>query len=203
MSAIIETKILQDNFEKIGNQIAYILSRESERQFDLGAIGRKIVVRQDKYSPYEDEKIRNFISIALNNISFNYSIGNLRDNFHSTATFDIYCYGSSPSTTFERQDSLAAEECSTTTRIARNILMAAHYYKLGMENIVIKKELKSITRLEPQNENTSTRFYVCNLISIEVEFYETSPQHEICIMQVASASMLDKNGNQIAKVTRG
>jgi len=99
---------------------------------------------------------------------------------HADAVFSIDCYGygktAATETGQDPGDAKALSEAHRAARLARRILMAAHYAHLGLRGTVGDRFADSIERFPAELEKRFVQHVRAYRLTLAVSFDETSPQ---------------------------
>ncbi|MDZ7922697.1 MAG: hypothetical protein U5M23_01270 [Marinagarivorans sp.] len=135
-------------------------------------------VFQDRANVWEnfDPETAPIINVWWDQSSFDQTRGDTVDRQCASATFNIDCYGYGVATGNEHGDKLAADSVHRALRLARNILMSAHYTYLGMRGIVWRRWVESVQTFQPAQDNGNVMQVIAGRIQLRVEFNEFSPQ---------------------------
>jgi hypothetical protein len=187
----------KDNIEKIRDQIAAILKNELVNQKELAeragladVADYDVSVYLEKGRPWElteNEQSNNpfpLINILLSEskpMSSNKQVSAV----DYTAKFIIDCYGCGNFEINDAQEMVFSDDSAAnirawkTGRLARNILMSAFYYYLGLRGIVKKTYITEIKTGTPDNlPESAVAVTVCR-ITFAVDFTEKAPQAEV------------------------
>lgn len=199
MAAKIDTLIAKtDNFELVRDEIAAILTLESENQQTLAlAAGederlwklRVFVERSNPWSEFQDEHEQidaaPVVNVWFDDSTIDLKRSNLVERQGTDGTFnvDVYGYGISEETldyegelTHIPGDERAAREAHRAARLVRNILMAGAYTYLGMRGVVGRRWFQSIKSFQlPLDDRAAQRVKGVRL-ALRVDFNEFSPQ---------------------------
>lgn len=197
MPSLIDTLIdKQDNSEIIRDQIAAIIAVESANQVALATAfpkpnpdDWKLRVFIEAANPWE--QFRNFdpdvtddsplVNVWFDNANFDKSKSDTFERQKADGAFNIDVYGVAVSsddggTGHNPGDREASFEVQRGARLVRNILMAAHYNRLGMDGIVWDRWPGSITVFQPEIEDVPIQHVIAARLVLEVGYNEFSPQ---------------------------
>jgi hypothetical protein len=197
MPALIETLIDKvDGFEVVRDQIAAILAIETASQQALAHNANprkdprpwKLRVFLERAGPWDlfDFKSEQAdhspaVNVFYESDQFDEKAGNAFERQKVSGTFNIDCYGCGVSTETEAGhepgDLVAAREAHRALRLARNILMSAHYIHLGLRPLVSHRWLQSRTVFQPPQEDNAAQRIVGARLALRVDFTEFAPQH--------------------------
>ncbi|MDR1389189.1 MAG: hypothetical protein LBJ31_04360 [Treponema sp.] len=187
----------KDNIEKVRDQIAAILKSELVNQKQLAeeaaladAADYDVSVYLERGRPWElteNEQSKNPFPL-INVLLFESKPtagGKQMTAVGYTAKFNIDCYGCGNSDIdgegemTNGDDSAANIRAWKTGRLARNILMSAFYYYLGLRGIVKKTYITEIKTGTPDNlPESAAAITVCRIV-FAVDFMEKAPQAEV------------------------
>jgi len=197
-----------DTVELVRDQIAAILAAEVASQKVLAAAAdpakdprlwdlRVFVDRANPWADYidaESGELRDalpVVNVSLDSVRFDKGRGSVVDKQGGAATFnvDVYGYGVSSANVSGHLagDARAKAESLRASRLVRNILMAAEYTYLGMQGLVGRRWIESITLFDIEAEGRTVAHVSAARISIEVELLETSPQVQGVALELISA----------------
>lgn len=187
----------QDNFEIIRDQIAAILTTETDSQQALAKAANKKNPKLWKLRVFTEranaiEEWRDIgptktidespiVNVWYDNGSFPMNKGNVVERQAHDAVYNIDCYGAgfsgdNPGGGHFLGDKEAALEAQRAIRLVRNILMAADYTYLGLRGTVWRRWPQSITVFQPQIDGRPVSHVVGARIALRVEFNELAPQ---------------------------
>lgn len=187
MPALISTLLATpDNFEVVRDQIAAILALELAHQSELGG-GPSPRVFIERSSPWGNlvespEDLRAIINVWFDSTTYEGSASNIVGRQRADATFNIDCYGFGSSGEaglgHEPGDLVAALGCQRTLRLARLILMSAHYTYLGLRGLVWKRWPQTLGVFQPAIDARVAHHVVAGRLALSVQFNEFSPENE-------------------------
>lgn len=199
MAAKIDTLIDKfDNFELVRDEIAAILTLESENQQALALAAsederlwklRVFLERANPWSEFQDAHDQldatPIVNVWFDESTVDLKRSNLVERQGTDATFnvDVYGYGVSEETldyegelTHIPGDERAARDVHRAVRLVRNIMMAGAYTYLGMRGVVGRRYFQSIKSFQPQIDNRAVQHVQAARLALRVEFNEFSPQ---------------------------
>jgi hypothetical protein len=176
-----------DNVEVVRNQIAAILTVELAHQAVLSGLAqpRVFVERTDPWGEFLEAKVgaQPIINVWFDTATYDGSASNIVERQKCEGTFNIDCYGyavsvddGQPTGGHSPGDQAAALECQRAVRMARNILMSAHYTYLGLRGLVWKRWPLSLSMFQPQSATLAVQRIVAGRLAFQVQFNEFSPQ---------------------------
>jgi hypothetical protein len=209
-----------DSFETLRDEIAAILAVESAQQQALAlAAGenpllwtlRVYTERSAPWAAFPDvgESVPVYETTPVVNVcwdSSNYerSGSNVFENQKTVGTFNIDCYGYGVAidegTSQTVADQAAAIEAQRAFRLVRNILLAAHWHKLGQPSFVWERWPTSAHSFQPQRDNVQTPNVHGIRLALEVTFNEFSPQYEPEELELVS-TQVKRDGDGMILVT--
>lgn len=179
-----------DNFEVIRDQLAAILTVELANQAVLTGLEqpRVFVERSDPWGEFIDapeaepsEPPAPIINVWFENSTTDGASSNIVERQKIDAIYNVDCYAAAVSAETVSghiaADRLAAFRAQATVRLARQILMSAHYTYLAMRGVVWKRWAQSVTMFQPQIDNKQAQRVVAGRLSMLVQFSEFSPQN--------------------------
>lgn len=185
-----------DNFEAIRDQIAAILVVELANQKVLTGTEppRVFVERSNPWGEFLDVPEEEptapvtpptpIINVSFESATFDGAASNIVQRQKVDGIFNIDCYACAVSADDGEiagghiaADRLAAFRAHATVRLARQILMSAHYTYLAMRGVVWKRWTQSLTMFQPQQDNRQAQRVVAGRLSLLVQFNEFSPQN--------------------------
>jgi hypothetical protein len=179
-----------DNFEVIRDQLAAILVVELANQAVLSGLEqpRVFVERSDPWGEFLDAPEAEpsappapIINVWFETSTTDGAASNIVERQKVDAIYNIDCYAAAVSSeTVDGHiaaDRLAAFRAQATVRLARQILMSAHYTYLAMRGVVWKRWAQSVTMFQPQIDNRQAQRVVAGRLSLLVQFSEFSPQN--------------------------
>lgn len=174
----------QDNLENIRDQIAAILKVELANQAVLTeqAQPRVFLERSNPWGVFLEGASSELpvINVWFDTLSYEGTASNIVERQRAEATYNIDCYGYGASVESAAGhtpgDQTAALECQRAIRLARRILMSAHYTYLGMRGTVWKRWPQSITVFQPEIDSRAVQNVVAGRLTLSVQFNEFSPQ---------------------------
>lgn len=185
---ILELIDKQDNVEIVRDQIAAILAVELANQAVLSGVTDKPRVFVERSNPWGEFiegalTAQPIINVWFDTASYDGRASNIVERQKCEATFNIDCYGyaasvddGNPVGGHSSGDQAAALECQRAARLARNILMSAHYTYLGLRGVVWKRWPLSLSMFQPHSDNRSAQRIVGGRLALQVSFNEFSPQ---------------------------
>jgi hypothetical protein len=191
MPALINTILnTPDNFEVIRDQLAAILVVELANQQVLSGLEqpRVFVERSDPWGEFLDAPEAEpstppapIIHVWFETSTADGASSNIVERQKVDAIYNIDCYAAAVSAETDgghiAADRLAAFRAQATSRLARQILMSAHYTYLAMRGVVWKRWVQSLTMFQPQIDNKQAQRVVAGRLSMLVQFSEFSPQN--------------------------
>jgi hypothetical protein len=199
MPALLELIDKRDNVEIIRDQIAAILKVELTNQEVLApaqAQPRVFVERSNPWGEFIDAPAasQSIINVWHDSSNFDASASNIVERQKCAATYNIDCYGYAASSAdgagHTPGDQAAAFECQRAVRMARNILMSAHYTYLGLRGLVWKRWPQTISMFQPQLDNRAAQRVVGGRLAFQVSFNEFSPQVTGELLELVSTEVL-------------
>lgn len=203
----------QDTAEIVRDQVAAILALESASQQALaGAAGKdpelwKLRVYQERSNPWENlpsktEDRSPVVNVWWDASTFDMGASNIVERQKSSATINVDCYGygrsaNDPAGGHVAGDQNAAETAQRAVRLVRNILMAGVYTYLGLQGVVWRRWVDSITIFQPQQDNQNVQQIVGARVSFRVDFNEYSPQVEPVTLELLSVVVKRTEDDQI------
>lgn len=188
----------QDNVEIVRDQIAAILKIELANQAVLTGQPqpRVFLERSNPWGMFLEGSSSEppIINVWLDTLSYDGAASNIVERQKAEATFNIDAYGygvSVPNDTgHDPGDQRAALECHRAIRLARRILMSAHYTYLGLRGTVWKRWPQTITAFQPQIDNRAVQGVVAGRLALVVSFNEFSPQVTGELLETLSVEVL-------------
>jgi hypothetical protein len=198
----------QDNAEILRDEIAAIIAVESAQQEVLAQAAGKDpklwrlrvyteraapwAVFQDSPDPATDE-VAPVVNVWFDAANYERSSSNTFHVQKTVGTFHIDCYGYGVAidegTSHQPGDELAALEAQRAFRLVRNILMAAHWHKLGQPSFVWDRWPASAQVFQPQRDNAQAQHVQAIRLALEVTFNELSPQHDPVELELISTQV--------------
>ena len=197
-----------DNIEIIRDQICGILALECANQFELATKANdprkddyNISVYLENTEPWailseDDKSTFPLVNVCLQDVTRDSgSDSSCRFGRRATFNIDVYNTGSFDGllTDSKRQGRLAVIKCWKTARIIRNILEAANYTYLGLQGVVLNRQIESIATGMPNVADTSVNVCVCRIV-LSVRFTEKSPQVSGPIIEPIDITITDDSG---------
>jgi len=179
----------QDNVEVVRDQIAAILKVELAHQVALAPLVGQPRVFLERSNPWGEfleaqPEQQPIINVWFDTATYDGSASNIVERQKCEATYNIDCYGyavsvddGQPTGGHSPGDQEAAFECQRAARMARNILMSAHYTYLGLRGLVWKRWPQSLSMFQPQSGNLAVQRIVGGRLAFQVAFNEFSPQY--------------------------
>jgi len=122
------------------------------------------------------------VSVAFQREDFDRAKSDTFEKFHADARFAVDCYGYGKTTATvagqDPGDAKALSEGLRAARLARRILMAAHYTRLGLTGTVGARFVESVDRFPAELEERFVQHVRAYRLLLAVSFSETSPQVE-------------------------
>lgn len=188
-----------DNFELIRDQIALILSANSENQMTLATNAGldpepyRLNVFLERTNPWRyfdvDEQSTEpgdyapLINVSFDSFENDPSSSDGTDQQTNTAIFYIDCFGTGlsekKSTGFTSGDKASILEAQRAVKLVRNILMAATNRYLGMQGIVALREVTEVVKVSLAVKGTETvpiDHVSVYRLGLKVRYVEQSPQ---------------------------
>jgi hypothetical protein len=209
----------RDSFEILRDEIAAILAVESARQQVLAAQAGKdpklwklrvYTERSAPWSVFQDapnpatDDVSPVINVWFDSANYERSGSNTFERQKTVGTFHIDCYGYGVAidqgTSHAPGDEYAALEAQRAFRLVRNILMAAHWEKLGQKTFVWDRWPASVQAFQPQRDNANTPHVQALRFALEVTFNEFAPQHEPVELELIS-TQVSRAGDGMILVT--
>lgn len=196
MAALIEELIEgQDTFELIRDQIAAILTLESEGQQALATLanedprGWKLRVFLERMNPWaefiDDPKQADatpVVNVTWEQLTPDMAASSVVSGSKCVGVYNVDCYGYGISADVQDGghipgDQAAGIEAARVVRLVRRILLSGHYTYLGLpRKTVWRRWLQSVTALNPPIGERAVQHVVCARMTFAVDFAETSPQ---------------------------
>jgi hypothetical protein len=173
-----------DNVEIVRDQIAAILKVELANQALLSSTPA-LRVFSERSNPWgmfidADQGTTPILNVWFDSASYDGSASNIVERQKADATYNIDCYACGTSvetlTGHSPGDEIAVRESQRAARLARNILMSAHYVYLGLRGLVWKRWPQTLTSFQPQSENRQAQRISATRLALQVQFNEFSPQ---------------------------
>lgn len=187
MPALISTLLATpDNFEVVRDQIAAILKLELAHQTELGGTPEPRVF-VERSSPWGNlvespKSVLPIINVWFDSTTYEGSASNIVSRQRADATFNVDCYGFGVSAEtepgHEPGDLVAALACQRTLRLARLILMSAHYTYLGLRGLVWRRWPQTLGVFQPPIDARAAHHVVAGRLALAVQFNEFSPEVE-------------------------
>ena len=203
----------QDRFEQVRDQIAAILKLETDSQQALAtAAGKdpdqwKLNVYSERSNPwdqYQDHEPVDqapIVNVWVDNMSFDKSKSDRFSRQHTTALFNIDCYGYGVSSAdgqgHKAGDEQANLEVQRAVKLVRNIIMAADYMLLEMQGEVSGRWINSISMYQPEQNNNASGKVSAARLTLEVEFNEFAPQMDEATIEYLSTQVCRQNDGKI------
>lgn len=177
----------RDNVQIVRDQIAAILKVELANQLVLGLpppVPRVFIERSRPWGALVEtpERLAPIINVWFDTASFEGRASNIVERQRADATFNVDCYAFAGSTeTVEGHtpsDEAAALACQDTLRLVRQILMSAHYTYLGMQGVVGKRWIQTLSMMAPPIEQRAKFQVIAGRLALLVWLNEFSPQVE-------------------------
>lgn len=217
MPAVIsEVLTTPDNFEVIRDQIAAILAVELANQKVLTGLEqpRVFVERSNPWGEFLDVPEEEptapttppspIINVSFESASFDGAASNIVSRQKVDGIFNIDCYACAVSADDGEiagghiaADRLASFRAQATVRVARQIIMSAHYVYLAMQGVVWKRWTQSLTMFQPQQDNRQAQRVVAGRLSLLVQFNEFSPQHSGQPLELVSVEVLRRENGEL------
>lgn len=188
MPALLTTLLsTRDNTEVVRDQIAAILAVELAHQGELGLepVPRVFIERSSPWGPLVETppSMVPIINVWFDTASFEGMASNIVSRQRCDATFNIdaYGFGSSAETDgvgHEPGDLVAALACQRALRLARQILMSAHYTYLALRGLVWKRWAQSLGVFQPPADARVAHHVVAGRLALAVQFNEFGPEIE-------------------------
>ena len=204
-----------DNVELVRDQIAAILLLEATEQQAIADATegkdprlwalRVFLERSDPWSEFLEVPdaidALPIVNVSFETESAEQRASNVVERQKMVGTFNVDCYGygiaSSTATGHMSGDEAAAVEAMRAVRLARNILMSGPYTYLGMNKVVWRRWMASMTPVVPaEDDRPVERVAACRLV-LEVEFSEFSPQHVAETLDLVSATVKRQENGEI------
>lgn len=198
----------RDSFEIVRDEIAAILAVESAQQEVLAAAAGKdpklwrLRVYTERASPWaafepasDDTPVDStpVINVWFDSANYDRTGSNVFHQQKTIGTFHIDCYGygvaTDLGTSHQSGDELAALAAQRAFRLVRNILMAAHWEKLGQKSFVWDRWPASAQMIQPQRDNAQAEHVWAMRLALEVTFNELAPQHEPVELELISTQV--------------
>lgn len=194
MPALISERLTRaDNFQVIRDQIAAILVVELANQKVLTGIEPPAVYleRSNPWGEFlntPEEKPQGepppIVNVWFESFAVDAAASNVVERQKVDAVYNIDCYGCAISKDdgFNDGGHLPADKTASlraqdAARLVRQILMSGHYTYLGMQGVVWKRWLSSLTVFQPQISNRQAQRVVAARLAFQVQFSEFSPQN--------------------------
>lgn len=191
-----------DNIELARDQVAAILKVELANQQTLAPIGtlmpRVFVERAHPWCEFlsASATAAPIINVWIDNASYDGVSSNIVERQRADAIINVDCYGygvsvddGNPEGGHTPGDLAAALECQRAARLARNILMSAHYTYLDMRGVVGKRWPQSLTFFQPQLDDRAVQGVHGGRLALMVQCNEFSPQVEGEALELVSAEV--------------
>jgi hypothetical protein len=183
-SLISESLATPDNVEVIRDQIAAILKVELANQAIItgNPQPRVFLERSNPWGQFIEGDLAPLpiINVWFDTLSYDGAAGNIVERQKAEATFNIDGYGYGVSVEdgsgHTPGDQTATLEAQRALRLARKILMSAHYVYLGLRGLVWKRWPQSLSMFQPQMDGRTAQHVVAGRLSFTVQFNEFSPQ---------------------------
>jgi hypothetical protein len=198
----------RDGFEILRDEIAAIIAVESAEQEVLAATAGKdpklwrLRVYTERASPWaafeptsDDAPVDDtpVVNVWFDSANYDRTSGNVFSHQKTVGTFHIDCYGYAVATdlgtSHQPGDERAALAAQRAFRLVRNILMAAHWHKLGQPSFVWERWPASATAIQPQRDNAQAEHVWAMRLALEVTFNELAPQHEPVELELISTQV--------------
>jgi hypothetical protein len=210
-----------DSFETLRDEIAAILAVESARQQALAQAAGKnpllwaLRVYTERSAPWAafpdvaetgspSGETTPVVNVCWDAANYERSGSNVFENQKTVGTFNIDCYGYGVAidegTSQTVADQAAALEAQRAFRLVRNILMAAHWHKLGQPSFVWERWPASAQAFQPQRDNVQTPNVQAIRFALEVTFNEFSPQYVPEELELVS-TQVKRDGDGMILVT--
>jgi hypothetical protein len=196
---ILELIDKSDNFELVRDEIAAILTLESENQQTLAAAASeearlwKLRVFAERSTPWsewesspEQADQSPIVNVWFDNATIQLGASDIVERQRHEGIFNIDCYGYGVSEETEGEyegelwhtpgDERAAREVQRAARLVRNILHAAAYTYLNMRGVVARRYVQSINAFQPAIGDKPVQRIQAVRLALHVEFNEFSPQ---------------------------
>jgi hypothetical protein len=208
MPALINELISKvDNVEIVRDQIGAILKLELANQAILSGNPqpRVFVERTNPWGMFIDAEptALPILNVWFETESFDGKASNIVERQAAEATFNIDAYGygvsiddgaiGSTEGGHTPGDQAAVFDCQRTLRLARNILMSAHYTYLGLRGLVWKRWPTSITMLQSASDERAAQHISGGRLALQVTFSEFSPQVTGDVLETLSIEVLRAN----------
>jgi hypothetical protein len=209
----------RDGFEVLRDEIAAIIAVESAEQEVLAATAGKdpklwrLRVYTERASPWaafeptsDDAPVDDtpVVNVWFDSANYDRSGSNIFERQKTTGTFHVDCYGYGIAvdrgTSHAPGDEAAALASQRAARLVRNILMAAHWHKLGQPSFVWERWVASIQAIAPQRDNAQAEHVWAVRLALEVTFNEFSPQHVPEELELIS-TQVSRDGDGMILVT--
>jgi hypothetical protein len=203
-----------DNLTIIRDQIAAVLKVESAKWLELSrAAGREdegwdLKVYVEATNPMQDwmgtedddsgcEDPPFVVNVYFSDDAVDGKRSNAANQQTASGVFVVDCYGHGVARAREDGghhpgDQLAELKAQRCCFLARNILMAAHYWDLGLPGIVAKRMWDGREALQSPINERARQKVACVRLRMRVDFLEFSPQHVPATLQAV-----------LSEVTRG
>lgn len=204
-----------DSFEVVRDQIAALLVAEVASQKALAMQAgrdpnewdlRVFVERSNPWAEFIDAPAQAsatpIVNISFDNSSFDMTRGTVAARQMSSATYHIDCYGYGISEDDGEDghvvgDERAALEAQRAIRLVRKILMAATYTYLGLQGVVGRRWVQSVTMFQPAIDGRSVQQIVAGRIALQTELLATAPQVEGAPLEVLSINVLRRETGEV------
>jgi len=191
-----------DNVELIRDTLAAILVVESASQQALAVVATLdprlwalavYLERSNPWSSYLDAPDQidapPIVNVSFDSTSFDRSGGNVFERQRGNMTFnvDVYGYGLAADDGADGHvagDQAAALNCMRATRLVRNIIMASEYTYLGLQGLVGRRWINSVTTFVPPIDGKAAQQVIATRLAVEVLANEFAPQYEGEILEL-------------------
>lgn len=207
----------QDNFEIIRDQIAAILAAEVVNQMALATAALKdpnewkLRIFLERFLPFEEwlnvqdpDTIDKspIVNVWFENSTFEPGASNSIERQKANGIFNIDCYGYGYSSNniaggHNPGDKDSSFQAQKALRLVRNILMAADYYKLGLQGMVWSRWVQNITMYQPELNGQQVQQVTGARLAFAVSFNEFAPQVAEETLDYLSIDVKRTEDNQI------
>jgi hypothetical protein len=142
------------------------------------------------------------VNVWFNNSSFDMSASTTFDRSKATTTYFIDCYAYAPAADemfggHRPGDERASLEVQRAARLVRNYLMSATHTHLGLRGLVWRRWITSIEAFQPPTESKAAQMVAAIRLTLQVEFFEFSPQVQGVPLESISATVKRAENGQI------